>query len=147
MSLGKFDMDPCACPEPRPWATAKNHIALPEDGLAVEWKGRVWCNPPYGPKVGEWMYRMGKHRSGIGLIFARTETEWWTKSIWPMSDSVLFIAGRLNFYLPDGTESQYNAGGPSALIAFSPEDTEYLRRSDIAGALVKTVARISLARM
>lgn len=137
--LGEFDLDPCACPEPRPWATAARHIALPDDGLAMEWNGRVWCNPPYGPKVGEWMARMAQHGNGIGLIFARTETEWWTKSIWPFADSVLFIAGRLNFYLPDGSRSPYNAGGPSALIAFSKRDTEYLKSSGIAGACVRRI--------
>ena len=136
MSLGEFDLDPCACPEPRPWPTAKRHIALPDDGLREAWEGRVWCNPPYGSKVYEWMERMSGHENGIALIFARTETEWWTKLIWPCADSVLFIAGRLNFYLPDGTESKFNAGGPSALIAFSENDTEILRNSGIAGALV-----------
>ena len=37
--LGPFDLDPCACPDPRPWPTAKRHIALPEDGLAAQWGG------------------------------------------------------------------------------------------------------------
>lgn len=137
-ALGEFDLDPCACPEPRPWPTAKRHIALPEDGLNAEWDGRVWLNPPYGDKIGPWMERMFKHRNGTALIFARTETEHWQRWIWPIAKAVLFLAGRLNFYLPDGTRSPYNAGGPSALIAYSDRDAFILRRSGISGAMVKT---------
>ncbi len=56
--LGPFDMDPCAAPVPRPWDTAKEMISLPEDGLLTPWKGFVWLNPPYGPRMFEWIQRL-----------------------------------------------------------------------------------------
>ena len=103
--LGSFDLDPCAAPSPRPWSTAARHIELPEDGLAANWgEGRIWCNPPYGRNIGKWLEKMAKHGSGIALTFARTEMDafgW----VWPYAAGVLFIAGRLHFYLPDGTRS------------------------------------------
>lgn len=139
--LGEFDLDPCACPEPRPWDTARHHIALPDDGLSCEWSGRVWLNPPYGTKIPQWMSKMARHGSGIALTFARTETGWWTRHIWPYANSVLFIAGRLNFYLPDGVRSMYNAGGPSALISFSEYDSSILASSGISGAHVENYKR------
>ena len=43
-ALGPFDLDPCAYPD---WPTARTRLVLPTDGLAAEWKGRVWLNPPY----------------------------------------------------------------------------------------------------
>jgi hypothetical protein len=135
--LGEFDLDPCACPEPRPWPTAKQHIALPDDGLAANWSGRVWLNPPYGNKIAPWMERMSQHGSGIALIFARTETDFWHRWIWPYAKAVLFIRGRLNFHLPDGTESACNAGGPSALIAYTYDDAVTLQESGIAGTVVR----------
>jgi hypothetical protein len=62
-SLGKFDLDPCAAPDPRPWDTADRHIALPEDGLSIDWTGRVWLNPPYHRDlIGAWMEKMANHR-------------------------------------------------------------------------------------
>src|SRR5690606_21410194 len=82
--LGPFDLDPCAAPPPRPWDTAREHIALPRDGLAETWDGRVWMNPPYGGPsiVGPWMRRMARHNLGTALIFARTETSVFFETVW-----------------------------------------------------------------
>ena len=135
-ALGPFDLDPCAAPSPRPWPTAANHIELPADGFYSEWYGRVWLNPPYGRSISDWMEKMAAHRKGIALTFARTETETWQRWIWPFAHSILFIAGRLFFALPDGTVSKGNAGAPSALISYSQSDTMALLRSGIQGALV-----------
>lgn len=135
-ALGEFDLDPCACPEPRPWPTAKRHVALPEDGLAYEWAGRVWCNPLYGDDISPWLEKMARHNRGIALTFARTETEHWTRHVWPNASAILFIAGRIYFYLPDGTRAGGNAGGPSALIAYGTEDATKLKNSGISGSLV-----------
>jgi hypothetical protein len=138
-ALGEFDLDPCAAPSPRPWHTATHHIELPEDGLAAPWSnyaGRVWLNPPYGQKTWLWMEKMAEHCCGIALIFARTETDVWQKWVWPFASGVLFIQGRLYFYLPDGTRASGNAGGPSALVAYSSEEAEILRDCSIPGAYV-----------
>ena len=135
--LGPFDLDPCAAPSPRPWPTAARHIELPEDGLDAEWEGRVWLNPPYDETLALWMENMALHRNGIALVFARTEIDIWQRWIWPYAHRVLFIAGRLYFYLPDGTRAAGNAGGPSALISYSNADTRALQNSGISGALVE----------
>lgn len=135
--LGNFDLDPCAAPDPRPWNTAKKHLSLEDDGLAQPWAGRVWLNPPYGNDVALWMKKMAAHRNGIALTFARTETEWWKLYVWPIATALLFIYGRLNFCYPDGSVSQYNAGGPSVLIAYRMSDAECLAGCGIRGALVE----------
>jgi hypothetical protein len=138
--IGPFHLDPCAAPNPRPWHTAKNHITLPQDGLAAEWKGRVFCNPPYGPDTGRWMQKMGEHNSGIALIFARVETKAWQEWVWPVADGILFLDGRLAFHKPDGTAGQ-TAGAPSALVAFSPADAECLRLSILPGVFTRAIGR------
>lgn len=136
-ALGTFDLDPCAAPSPRPWPTALQHIELPEDGLKADWNGRVWLNPPYDERLGKWMQRMAAHRIGIALTFARTETAIWQTWIWPYAQAILFISGRLYFCLPDGSTAGGNAGGPSALIAYSPNDADHLWHSGIGGAFVE----------
>lgn len=135
--LGVFNLDPCAAPSPRPWPTAARHIEPPANGLEADWEGRVWLNPPYDEQIDQWLRRMALHGSGIALIFARTEIDAWQRWVWPYADSLLFISGRLYFYLPDGTRAKGNAGGPSALIAYSKDDSRILESSGIEGAIVE----------
>ncbi len=142
-ALGEFDLDPCAAPSPRPWPTAQRHIELPECGLDADWGGvRVWLNPPYGAAIGDWMRKMAANKSGIAITFARTETEVWQKWVFPFAFGILFIGGRLNFRLPDGTDPGTNAGGPSALIAYSPVDAEILRTSGIKGWFIDSMQHV-----
>jgi hypothetical protein len=138
--IGPFHLDPCAAPNPRPWDTAKTHITFPQDGLATEWNGRVFCNPPYGRETGKWMHKMGDHGSGIALVFARVETAAWQQWVWPFADGILFLDGRLSFHKPDGSKGQ-TAGSPSALIAFSPGDAECLRLCTLPGVFTRAVGR------
>lgn len=112
--LGRFDLDPCAAPSPRPWPTAAQHIELPDDGLAAMWAGRVWCNPPFGSHTAAWLERMAKHGNGIALAFARADTAMFHRWVWPYASGVLFLAGRPHFCMPDGTRSSNRAGRPSA---------------------------------
>lgn len=135
-NLGPFDLDPCAAPSPRPWHTATKHVCLPEDGLAAEWSGRVWLNPPYGLETSKWMERLARHNYGTALIFARTETETWHRWVWPVASGILFLRGRITFRFPNGARAKGTAGAPSALVAYGPEDYDRLRASAIAGAFV-----------
>ena len=138
--IGPFHLDPCAAPNPRPWSTAKNHITFPQDGLAVKWDGRVFCNPPYGPDTGKWMKKMGEHNSGIALIYARVETRAWQEWVWPFAEGILFLDGRISFHKPNG-ESGQTAGAPSALVAFSPADAECLRLCALPGVFTRAIGR------
>jgi hypothetical protein len=101
---------------------------------------RVWLNPPYGKETDAWLAKLADHKSGIALIFARTETATWTKHIWPKAHSIFFFEGRLWFHHPDGTRGKSNAGGPSALISYSLTDTTVIRNSGLKGTLVESWA-------
>ncbi len=135
-ALGPFDLDPCAAPSPRPWATAERHIELPEDGLAAEWEGRVWLNPPYSKEAWVWLERLADHGRGTALVFARTETRGFVRSVWQRASGILFIWNRLHFHYPDGREAVANSGAPSCLVAYGAEDAGRLRDSVIAGQYV-----------
>ena len=50
-------------------ALCANHYTKSDDGLAKEWTGRVWCNPPYGREIGKWMRKAAESNRG-GLLFA-----------------------------------------------------------------------------
>lgn len=133
-----FDLDPCAAPEPRPWPTARRMNAEADgDGLSIEWDGRVWCNPPYtSPGIEAWLERLARHGRGLTLIFARTETEAFQRHVWQRAHGLLFIAGRLNFYRPDGRRAIKNAGAPSVIAAYGADDMDRLAASEIGGSFV-----------
>jgi DNA N-6-adenine-methyltransferase (Dam) len=131
--LGTFDLDPCGCAG-MPWRTATTTYFLPEhNGLTEPWHGRVFCNPPYGPNVGDWANRMAEHGNGVMLIFARCDTNTWQQDILPFADATLLLAGRVRFYLPSGEQGK-SGTAPSALLAFGQNNVEALRNASIAGA-------------
>lgn len=137
--LGPFDLDPCAAPEPRPWPTAKEHIALPVDGLSKRWGGRVWLNPPYSTvEIKKWLPRMAEHGNGTALIFARTETDSFFRYVWGAATAVLFLRSpRLHFHYPDGRRAENNCGAPSVLCAYGNRDADVLRRCSFPGQYIR----------
>ena len=53
-----FTLDPAATPEN---AKCKNFYTAENDGLTQDWSGeRVFCNPPYGRKISEWVENAGR---------------------------------------------------------------------------------------
>ena len=134
--LGPFDLDPCS-PVNRPWDTAKRHLTILEDGLNRPWSGRVWMNPPYGPKTGAWMQRLAEYGNGIALIFARTETQAWHQYIWPKASALLFLKGRLTFFNVDGTPGKNSAGAPSVLVSYGEENANILSAHCDMGAFIR----------
>lgn len=133
-ALGPFDLDPCAS-QFQPWRTASQQFTIEEDGLAREWHGRVWCNPPYGPHAESFLKRLAAHDDGIALIFARTETKAFQEHCWRKASAMLFMAGRIRFRLPGGGHSG-PAGAPSVLIAYGDRNAAALRTCGIAGYVV-----------
>ena len=130
-ALGPFDLDPCAAPEPRPWPTAARHIALPECGLAAEWRGRVWLNPPFGRESAAWMQKMRDHGNGIAMLPARTETATFYDYVWADADGVMFLRGRPHFHRPDGSRAPFNSGAAMCLIAYGVANVAALERSGL----------------
>ena len=71
------------------------------DGLSRPWIGTVWCNPPYGRKISEWVRRayISSHIGSatvVMLLPARTDTRWFHDYIYNKSNTeIRFIKGRL----------------------------------------------------
>jgi hypothetical protein len=162
-SLGEFDLDPCA-PAVRPWDTAKHHYTEADNGLLKKWFGRVWLNPPYSRNmIGEWLKLMAEHDNGISLVFARTETDFFQRWIFPFAASILFIKGRLHFHNEAGVRAKANSGAPSVLISYGEQNAQAISESGIEGKHLpvnvipmlivgmsgswKTVVKMSLIRL
>lgn len=92
-----FTLDACATPEN---AKCGNFYSPEQDGLSLSWKGRVWCNPPYGRQVGKWVEKayMSAQTGAlvVMLLPARTDTAWFHDYIYRRAE-IRFIRGRLKF--------------------------------------------------
>lgn len=138
--IGWFDLDPCASVT-QPWSCARKAYTVEQNGLAHDWFGNVWCNPPYGPHTENWVRRLAEHGEGVAFIFARTETQLWQNEIFPTADGFLFVRGRVRFHRPDGSlHKGGNAGAPSCLIAWGQKNRDRLieicDQGSIAGAFL-----------
>lgn len=119
-----FQIDAAAAPHnamlPRYWTADDN--ALVQDWAAHR---TVWCNPPYGRAIGEWVCKAleeSAHGATVVLLtFARTDTRWWHD--WAMrAAEIRLLRGRLRFRRADGTLGDA-APAPSVLLVFRPQTT------------------------
>lgn len=66
-------------------------------GLSSSWEGkRVYCNPPYGKGIGDWLKKANEADLAVFLLPARTDTKWWYEYAMK-ADEIRFLRGRLKF--------------------------------------------------
>ncbi len=93
----RFDMD-VASPIDKSLCHVPADIYLTENSLTTEWKGFVWCNPPFGSRNGiiPWLNKMAIHKCGILLAPDRTSAPWWQLAA-SQCDSLLLIHKKVKF--------------------------------------------------
>lgn len=91
----EFDLDPCSPGSPPSTVTARRHLTKADNGLAVDWAGSVWLNPPFSAKR-PWYQKLVDHGNGIALMPARTETAD-LQDFMAAADALLFLRGRIYF--------------------------------------------------
>jgi phage N-6-adenine-methyltransferase len=130
----KFNLDPCATDDN---TKVKSYYYTEEiNGLKEPWHGpydagcgkrvpgRVFCNPPYGKEIGQWVKKAvtevqnGNAEVVVMLLPARTCTAWWHQWVEPNASEINFIRGRLKF---GGAKN--SAPFPSVVVVFKNELT------------------------
>jgi phage N-6-adenine-methyltransferase len=110
-----FDLDVCASHEN---AKCRKYFTKEQDGLAQEWRGVVWCNPPYGRTISDWIKKAYESAQAgatvVLLVPARTDTRWF-QDYCLRGGEIRFIRGRLRF-----GDCKWPAPFPSALVVFRP---------------------------
>jgi phage N-6-adenine-methyltransferase len=110
-----FDVDVCATAEN---AKCPTYYTQADDGLAQDWRGVCWMNPPYGDAIKEWMAKaFSSAHNGttvVCLVPARVDTGWW----WDYAryGEIRFLRGRLKF---GGADT--SAPFPSAVVIFGED--------------------------
>lgn len=110
-----FTLDVCATAEN---AKCPAYFTEAQDGLAQEWRGVCWMNPPYGDVIREWVKKAHESAQAgatvVCLVPARVDTGWW----WDYCrfGEVRFLRGRLRF---GGGDT--GAPFPSVVVVFPRE--------------------------
>lgn len=106
----RFTVDVCAVPEN---AKCKVFYTPEQDGLKQEWRGTVWCNPPYGREIGKWVKKAAKAECTVVMLLpARTDTAWFHDYIYGHAE-IRFVRGRLKF-----GKCKNSAPFPSMVVIF-----------------------------
>lgn len=107
-----FQTDVCALPDN---AKCKRYFTPEMNGLAQEWTGVCWMNPPYGRKIANWVRKAYESAQNgatvVCLLPARTDTAWWHD--YCMKGEIRFVRGRIKF-----GNSKNSAPFPSAVVIF-----------------------------
>lgn len=137
--LGAITLDPCSNSHENPNVPAQNHFTIEDDGLAQEWHGTVYMNPPYGRGIIDWVQKLvDEHRHGrtteaIALVPARTDTQWWQL----LRDyPVCLVVGRLKFVNDGNGES---APFPSAIFYLGTNIDQFYYAFDHIGDIWQRV--------
>ena len=74
----RFDLD-VASPPHETNVPCDRYLTKADDGLATEWYGRVWMNPPFS-SPSEWVWKWLDHGNGVALLpMAKSR---WFNTLW-----------------------------------------------------------------
>lgn len=101
--LGTIDLDPASSGIANETVKAETFFTAEDDGLAHEWVGNIWLNPPYASGLIEQFVDklLGSNfHQAIVLVNNATDTEWFGR-LAEHATAVVFPKGRVKFLRPD----------------------------------------------
>lgn len=107
-AMGAIDFDPASSEMANKTVQAETYVTANEDGLAQEWSGRVWLNPPYSqPLIAHFCERaVNEYRNGnidAACILTNNATETgWLQGLLREASAVCFIKGRVKYLNSEG---------------------------------------------
>jgi hypothetical protein len=103
---------------------AEKYFDKETDGMAQEWFGNVWMNPPFSNPT-PWVEKFINHGGGIALLPC-TRGRWWDQ-MWTKADAIVPLAYNFKFDRPDGLPSKPIVFR-TLLYAFGKENAEAIKK-------------------
>ena len=111
-----FDLDVASPPHPTN-VPCDRYFTQTDDGLAQDWHGRVWCNPPF-TNTYQWTERFRRHANGVALLpFGKSRA---IDTLWATDAKVVLLPRTMKF-------EQGAIYMPTALWAIGDDNIEALR--------------------
>ena len=139
--MGAFDVDPASNPIAQEKIGAGQFFTEETNGLAQEWNGRIWLNPPYAqPLIGQFMsklceeYEAGRCTEAVALTHNYTDTRWFQDTARAAS-AICFTRGRIKFYSPSGDIAAPTQG--QAFFYFGPNVDAFAAEFSAVGFVVE----------
>jgi hypothetical protein len=142
--LGEIDLDPASHPSANGIVKAAQFFTADDDGLAQEWHGRVWLNPPWG-KAGPMFveklvgsYRRKEITAAVLLVNAHATDTAWFQPLWDYM--LCFSSPRIRYWQPDGGGKSPNSG--SVFVYLGSKGKHFVDVFEQFGAIVSRVKRM-----
>ncbi|HZL06083.1 MAG TPA: DNA N-6-adenine-methyltransferase [Coriobacteriia bacterium] len=138
--LGTIDLDPASCAQANETVRAARYFTAREDGLAQEWDGTVYMNPPYGRDCPKFVaklltsYERGDVTAAIVLLSSYSSDVRWFQPLF--SHLLCFVTGRIEFNSPVHEEARPTTGSVFAYVG-----PDWARFAEVFGQFGAVVAR------
>lgn len=129
--LGEIDLDPASNAFAQSRVGAKHHFTIEQDGLAQQWRGRVWLNPPYSmPAIEQFVNQLvdeveaGNVTAAI-LLTNNSTSAAWCQLATSRASAVCFPSTRIAFERPDGSGPHKGNRYAQVIFYFGTDANEF----------------------
>ena len=109
--MGGIDLDPASHDAAQQTVRAAHYFTAKDDGLSLDWYGRVWLNPPYSqPLMQNFVRKLvsefasGNIEQAVMLTHNYTDTAWFHEA--QLGAMLCFTRGRISFVGASGPPTQ-----------------------------------------
>lgn len=140
--LGAIDLDPASSLSANANVGAARFYTQADDGLAKEWRGRIWLNPPYGAGSSAFVARLmecyaaGDVTEAIVLVNANSCDARWFQPLW--DHALCFTDHRIDFISPHGNKQSSSTHG-SVFVYLGTRRNAFIEHFRQFGAIVARV--------
>ena len=135
-TLGRIDLDPASSHAAQERVKAGRYFDCGDDGLAHQWHGRVWLNPPYARglidrfahKLVEEVYA-GHVSAALWLSNNATDTGWFAE-VASVAAAMFFPTGRIRFLTATAGEQRTPLQG-QVLVYIGPDVVTFAKATRV----------------